>query len=80
MRNVHTVSDKVNLTFDPCSPEVKTGVERLVALFLIQPSEGVFGQAAMHEPVQVAVPFDQDADDSSLWSTEEMDSRQKSVS
>lgn len=67
---------KLNLTFDPRSPEVEAGVERLVALFLVQTSEGVFGQAALHEPVQVAVPLDQDADDASLWSTEEMDSSQ----
>lgn len=61
----------VNLTFDPRSPEVEAGIERLVALFFIQPSEGIFGKAALHEPVQVAVPFDLDADDTTLWSTEE---------
>lgn len=63
----------LNLTFDPHSPEVEAGVQRLVALFLIQTSEGVFGQAALHEAVQVAVPLDQDANDAPLWSTEETD-------
>jgi len=60
------------VTFDLGSPEVETRVERPVALLLVQPSEGVPGQAALHEPVQVAVPLDQDADDAPLWSTEEL--------
>lgn len=54
------------------SPEVEAGIQRLVALFLIQPYEGVFGKAALHEPVQVAVPIDQYADDAPLWSTQEV--------
>ncbi len=56
---------------DPHSPEVEARIECPVALLLVQPSEGVFGKAALHEPVQVAVPFDQDADDAPLWSSEE---------
>lgn len=54
------------------SPEVETGVKRLVALFLIEPSEGVSGEAALHEPVQVAVPFDLNAYDAPLWETVEI--------
>lgn len=50
-----------------CVPEVEAGVEGPVALFLVQTSEGVSGQAAPHEPVQVAVPFDLDADDAPLY-------------
>lgn len=53
------------------SPEVEAGVECPVALLLIQPSEGVLGKAALHEAVQVAVPFDLDANDAPLWSTRE---------
>lgn len=56
------------VTFDPRSPEVEAWIERLVALFFIQSLERVSGKAALHEPVEVAVPFDQDADDASLWS------------
>lgn len=58
----------MRLTFDPGSPEVEAGVQGPVALLLVQPSEGVSGQAALHQPVQVAVPFDQDADNATLWS------------
>lgn len=66
----------LNLTFDPsdpCWPEVDAWIQRPIALFLIQTSEGVSGQAALHEPVQVAVPFDQDANDAPLWSTVDTD-------
>lgn len=67
------------MTFDPHSPEVEAGVERPVALLLIQPSERVLGEAALHKPVQVAIPFNQDANDAPLWSTEEKPLTMKSV-
>lgn len=60
----------LNLTFVPCDPgwpEVEAGVKSPVALLLVQPPEGVFGQAVLHKQVQVAVPFDQDANDATLW-------------
>lgn len=56
---------------DPYSPEVETRVEGLIALFLIQPPKGVFGEAVPHEWVQVAVPFDLDANDAPLWPIQE---------
>lgn len=54
--------------FDPPSPEVEARGEGPVTLFLIQPSEGVFGKAAMHEWIQVTVPLYLDANDAPLWS------------
>lgn len=51
----------------PDSPEVEAGVERLVALLLVQPPERVPGEAVQHQPVQVAVPLDLDADHAPLW-------------
>lgn len=61
---------EVNLTpqpWQPQSPEVEARVQSLVALLLIQPSEGVFRQTALHQTVQVTVPFDLDANDAPLW-------------
>lgn len=55
----------------PHSPEVEPGVQRPVALLLIQTPEGVLGKAALHEGVQVAVPLDLDANDAPLWSKRE---------
>lgn len=54
--------------FDPPSPEVEARVQGPVALFLIQPSEGVFGKAVLHEWIQVTVPLYLDANDAPLWS------------
>ena len=48
-------------------PEVEAGVEGSVALFLVEPSEGVLWKAVLHEAVQVTVPVDLDANHPPLW-------------
>lgn len=47
-------------------PEVESGGEGLVAFFLVQASEGVDGQAASGQMIQVAVPLDLNADHAPL--------------
>lgn len=48
-------------------PEVETRVQCSIALLLIQPAEGVFGQTVSQEPVQVTIPLDLDPNDATLW-------------